>query len=468
MKVHLIGVCGMGMGSLAGLLKQAGHQVWGCDRRLEPPMSERLSEWGIEAVTGFDPGHLERETDLVVVGNVCRADNPEAAEAFRKGLAVKSFPQLLGEMFIDDRHSIVVAGTHGKTTTSALLAWLLERLGREPGYLFGGILQSSGRGFSLGRGEIFVVEGDEYDSAFFDKRPKFLHYRPRTLVLASLEYDHADIYPSEEAYRQAFERLLELLPPQGLVVACRDYPQLVKLAGRSPAPVVFYGLGPGDGYRAEQISHEPGGTSFSVISPGEERRRVRISLAGEHNVANCLAVLAVLKSLGISLSEAAPHLEHFPGVARRLQERGRAAGVTVIDDFAHHPTKVKATVQAARRRYAGQKLVAVFEPRSNTSRRKVFQNQYVQSFDDADEIILVPPFGAEQIPPEERLDTEKLAADLRARGKDARCLPGTDLVLEELSGLQPGAVVLIMSNGSFDGLHGRLLEALRRREDEAR
>jgi len=458
----------MGMGSLAGLLQQAGHQVWGCDRSLEPPMSERLSAWGIEAVTGFDPKHLERETDLVVVGNVCRADNPEAVEAFSRGLVVKSFPQLLGEMFIERRHSIVVAGTHGKTTTSALLAWMLERLGREPGYLFGGILQSSGRGFSLGRGDIFVVEGDEYDSAFFDKRPKFLHYRPRTLVLASLEYDHADIYPSEEAYRQAFEKLLELLPPQGLLVACRDYPQLLKLAQRSPAPVLFYGLGPGEGYRAEHVSHEPNGTSFTVNCPDGEKRRVRISLAGEHNVANCLAVLAVLKSLGISLSEAVPHLEHFPGVARRLQERGRAAGVTVIDDFAHHPTKVKVTVQAARRRYAGQRLVAVFEPRSNTSRRKVFQNQYVQSFDDADEIILVPPFRAEQIPAGERLDVEKLAADLRARGKQACCLPSADLVLQELSGLKPGAVVLIMSNGSFDGLHGRLLEALRRREELGR
>lgn len=464
MKIHLLGACGMGMGSLAGLLQESGHEVSGCDRSCEPPMSECLAEWGIKVELGFHPKHLDQALDLVVVGNVCRADNPEARAALERGMQVASFPQVLGEMFLQQRHSVVVAGTHGKTTTAALIAYLLTQAGRDPSYLFGGILLSSRRGFRLGKGGIFVVEGDEYDSAFFDKRPKFIHYRPKTLVLASLEYDHADIYPNREAYLQAFRSLVSLLPVDGLLVACRDYPLVAEVARLSKAPTVFYGLTDGVGWRATAFEHTPEAISFDVLVNGRKCGRARLPLAGEHNAANALAALVVGDSLGVKAQEALAHLENFPGVARRMQERGTAGGVTVVDDFAHHPTKVRVTIRAARRKYAGAYLVAVFEPRSNTSRRKFFQAEYAESFDDADEIVLVPPYLAEQIGESERLDCNRLVQDLRARGKPARLLPNAQVVAETLAAeLAPGSVVLIMSNGSFGGLHGALLRALSQR-----
>ncbi len=394
MKVHLIGACGMGMGSLAGLLQEAGHVVSGCDRACEPPMSERLEAWGIDIKVGFDPRHLDDAPDLVVVGNVCRADNPEAVSALERAMQVKSFPQVLGELFLEGRHSVVVAGTHGKTTTAALIAHLLERVGDDPSYLFGGILLSTGKGFRLGKGGVFVVEGDEYDSAFFDKRPKFVHYRPRTLVLASVEYDHADIYPDEAAYLEAFRKLVDMLPADGVLIACRDYPRVLELAKRSRARVVYYGLAPGDGWCAQNLEHGPGGMRFEARRDGVSIGTASVPLSGEHNVSNSLAALAVAESLGLELARCLGALETFPGVARRMQERGTVAGITVVDDFAHHPTKVMATVRAARRRYPQAHLVAVFEPRSNTSRRNLFQAKYAEAFDDADEVILVPPFHA--------------------------------------------------------------------------
>lgn len=465
MKIHLIGACGMGMGSLAGLLQQAGHAVSGCDRVCEPPMSERLAAWGIEIKIGFDPRHLDDGPDLVVVGNVCRADNPEAAAAMRSGLPVKSFPQVLGEMFLEGRHSVVVAGTHGKTTTSALVSHILEQTGTDPSFLFGGILMSTGKGFRLGGGRAFVVEGDEYDSAFFDKRPKYLHYRPRTLVLASVEYDHADIYRDEAAYFSAFRRLVSQLPADGVLVACRDYPLVIELARESPARVVYYGLSNGSGWCARGLKHEPDGVRFEILRDGESLGLTRVPLAGDHNVSNALAALAAADSLGLEPARCMENLSSFPGVARRMQERGTVAGVTIIDDFAHHPTKVRATVRAARRRYPDAHLVAVFEPRSNTSRRNLFQAKYAEAFDDADEVVLTPPYCAEQIPEAERLDAGKLARDISARGRRARSLANAREIVEKLSReLGPGTVVLIMSNGSFDGLHASLLQALSHRQ----
>jgi len=464
MKVHLVAICGTGMGALAGLLKEAGHEVTGSDRAFYPPMDERLRAWGIPTRHGFDPAHIAADTDLVIVGNVCRKDNPEAGAALARGLRVMSFPQALAEFFIADKTSVVVSGTHGKTTTAALLSYVLVEAGLDPSFLVGGIPQNFGKSFHLGRGGIFVVEGDEYDTAFFDKRPKFLHYRPRIAVLTAVEFDHADIYPDMAAYRAAFAGLLSLLPADGLLVVCADDPEAAALAAAAPCRVVSYGLGPGADWRAEGIEFEAEATRFVLVRRGERVGTVALPLAGRHNVANTLGVLAAAEALGVDAGQAAASLAGFGGVARRMQVRGVVEGVTVIDDFAHHPTKVRETVRAARARYPQARMVAVFEPRTNTSRRNIFQASYPASFPGADLVVVVPPFGIEAIPAAERFDSAALVAALRQRGQEARLSATADAVVEELAGtLEPGAVVLIMSNGAFDGIHEKLLAALRAR-----
>ncbi|RLB59676.1 MAG: hypothetical protein DRI34_00990 [Deltaproteobacteria bacterium] len=467
MNIHLIGVCGMGMGSLAGLLQQAGHRVSGCDTAFNPPMSEHLRQWGIATRPGFDPAHLDDRPDLVVVGNVCRRDNPEARRALEMELEVKSFPQTLGELFIAGRRSVVVAGTHGKTTTTCLLAHLLQAAGQDPSFLAGGIMLDSGRSFRLGAGPHFVVEGDEYDSAFFDKRPKFVHYRPRVAVLTSLEYDHADIYPDEESYRRAFDGLLEQIPADGCLVACHDQPGVRRLLAGRGLPVAWYGLEAEAEWQAADLRPGPAGMSFSVVHRGREVTRVQMPLSGRHNVANALAALVVLERLGLEVDAVARHLSSFPGVARRLQVRGEVDGILVVDDFAHHPTEVRETVAAAARRFSGRQLVAVFEPRTNTSRRAVFQREYARAFAGASRVLLVPPFRAEQIEPQQRFDSARLAADLRAGGLEAEVLADAGAVIDVLvRQLREPAVVLVMSNGPFDDIHQRLLEALARRRGD--
>lgn len=464
MKVHLVAICGTGMGALAGLLKEAGHEVQGSDRAFYPPMAERLQAWGIPTQQGFDPAHIDPDTDLVIVGNVCRKDNPEAQAALQRGLKVMSFPQALSEFFIAGKTSLVVAGTHGKTTTAALLAYGLVEAGLDPSFLVGGIPQNFGKSFHLGHGDVFVVEGDEYDAAFFDKRPKFVHYRTKIAVLTAVEFDHADIYPNMEAYRAAFTTLLSLLPADGLLVACADDPEVVALANRAPCRVITYGLDPGAAWSARGIQPGEDTTHFSLIRDGRDLGRVTLPLAGRHNVANALGVLAAAEAVGVDAVQAAASLTGFAGIARRMQVRGTADGVTVIDDFAHHPTKVRETVRAARARYPHSHLVAVFEPRTATSRRKVFQDAYPASFAGADEVVVVPPFDAEKIPEAERFDSAALVAALRQNGQRAALHANADLVVAALAGrLGKGAVVLIMSNGAFDDIHEKLLSALRAR-----
>ena len=464
MKVHLVAICGTGMGALAGLLKEAGHDVKGSDRAFYSPMAERLQVWGIPTQQGFDPGHLDPDTDLVIVGNVCRKDNPEAQAALQMGLKVMSFPQALAEFFIGDKTSVVVAGTHGKTTTAALLSYVLVEAGLDPSFLVGGIPQNFGKSFHLGQGRVFVVEGDEYDAAFFDKRPKFVHYRPKIVVLTAVEFDHADIYPDMEAYRAAFKTLLSLLPADGLLIACADDPEAAALARTAPCRVVSYGLGPGAAWGADGIEAGEDATRFSFMRDGRRVGAVTLPLAGRHNVANTLAVLAAAEAVGVDARKAAASLASFTGIARRMQVRGVVGGVTVIDDFAHHPTKVRETVRAARARYPRSHLVAVFEPRTATSRRKVFQEAYSASFAAADEVILVPPFDAEKIPEAERFDSAALVAALQRNGQKAALRGNVDEVVAEFAGrLGKNSVVLIMSNGAFDNIHEKLLSALRSR-----
>jgi UDP-N-acetylmuramate: L-alanyl-gamma-D-glutamyl-meso-diaminopimelate ligase len=465
MKVHLVAICGTGMGALAGLLKEAGHEVQGSDRAFYPPMAERLQAWGIPTMQGFDPAHLEPDTDLVIVGNVCRKDNPEALAALQRGLKVMSFPQALSEFFIAGKSSVVVAGTHGKTTCAALLSYVLVEAGLDPSFLVGGIPQNFGKSFHLGQGEVFVVEGDEYDTAFFDKRPKFIHYRPKIVVLTAVEFDHADIYRDMQAYRAAFTSLLSLLPVDGVLVACADDPEVTTLASSAPCRVVSYGLGPGATWSAADIQSSEDATRFSLIREGSRVATVTLPLAGRHNVANTLGVLVVAEALGMDVKKAAGYLPGFAGVARRMQVRGVVDGITVIDDFAHHPTKVRETVRAIRARYPRSHLVAVFEPRTASSRRKVFQEDYPASFASADEVVLVPPFDAEKIPEAERFDSAALVAALQQNGQKAMLYGNAEEVVAALSGqLETGTVVLIMSNGAFDNIHEKLLSALRARQ----
>jgi UDP-N-acetylmuramate: L-alanyl-gamma-D-glutamyl-meso-diaminopimelate ligase len=465
MKVHLVAICGTGMGALAGLLKEAGHEVQGSDRAFYPPMAERLQAWGIPTLWGFDPAHLDPDIDLVIVGNVCRRDNPEAQAALQRGLPVMSFPQALSEFFIAGKTSVVVAGTHGKTTTAALLSYVLVEAGLDPSFLVGGIPQNFGKSFHLGQGGVFVVEGDEYDTAFFDKRPKFVHYRPKIVVLTAVEFDHADIYRDMEAYRAAFAGLMSLLPADGLLVACADDPEVNAVASAAPCRVVTYGLGPGAIWSAADIQPGEDATRFSLIRHGSHVGTVTLPLAGRHNVLNTLGVLAAAEALGVDLKKAAGCLTGFAGVARRMQVRGVVDGVTVIDDFAHHPTKVRETVRAARARYPRSHLVAVFEPRTATSRRKVFQEAYPASFAAADEVVVVPPFDAEKIPEAERFDSAALVAALRRNGQKAVLHENADEVVAALSSrLSQDTVVLIMSNGAFDDIHEKLLLALRTRQ----
>jgi UDP-N-acetylmuramate: L-alanyl-gamma-D-glutamyl-meso-diaminopimelate ligase len=463
--VHLIGICGTAMGALAGMLKKRGFSVTGSDANVYPPMSDFLAEMNIPVRQGYAPDNLAHNPDLVVVGNVVTRQNPEAAALADRGLCYLSLPQTLYHLFLKNKNPLVVTGTHGKTTTAALAAWLLEAAGADPGFLIGGILKNFGSNHRLGGGDWFVVEGDEYDTAFFDKGPKFLHYAPRIAVLTSLEFDHADIFPSLNEIRQAFRALVGLLLATGLLVACGDDPEVKTLAAEAPCPVRLYGLKHENAWRAVDLTPSGRETRFRLLRPGRPPLDLTTPLAGAHNVANTLAALAALDGIGLEAERLAEPLTRFQGVKRRQEVRGVHAGVTVLDDFAHHPTAVRETLAAIRGAYPARRLVAVFEPRTNTSRRNVFQHDYAAAFDHADLVLIREAPGLEKIPPGERFSSAQLVKDLNARGRSAFYFPDTDRLLADLAGrLQSGDVVLIMSNGGFDGLHERLLADLAQRD----
>jgi UDP-N-acetylmuramate: L-alanyl-gamma-D-glutamyl-meso-diaminopimelate ligase len=468
-RVHFVAIGGTGMGSLAGLLQARGIEVTGSDEKLYPPMSTQLAEWGIPVREGFAPEHLaEAEPELVVIGNVVRSDNPEARAALESGIPYRSFSDALYELAIQGRHSVVVAGTHGKTTTTALLATVLTECGRDPACLVGGIAENLDGSFRDGAGPEFVVEGDEYDTAFFDKTPKLLHYGARTGVLTSVEFDHADIYRDLEHVKSAFRQFVAQIPPDGVLVAALDAPNVREIAAEAPCPVIGYAVAPGtEGaeWQAAALEAEPEGTRFDVLRHGELVGRALLPQWGRHNVANALAALAAAVSVGVEPEEALAALAAFRGVRRRLEVRGEARGVTVLDDFAHHPTAVRETLAAVRARFPGRRLVAVFEPRSNTSRRKVFQREYADALAGADRAVVsvVPDTPIYSITGEvtERFSAEELAGDLRARGVPADAIDGVDAIVERLAAeARPGDVVLIMSNGAFGGIWEKLLAAL--------
>jgi UDP-N-acetylmuramate: L-alanyl-gamma-D-glutamyl-meso-diaminopimelate ligase len=467
MRVYLLGIAGTGMGSFAGLLRKAGHEVSGSDENVYPPMSDKLSEWKIRTFTPYSASNLKKpEIDLAVVGNVIRADNVEAKAVRRLGIPHMSFPEALEELFLADRHPAVVVGTHGKTTTTALWAQVLMHAGRDPSLLVGGVPLNFNEGFRLGGGEHFVLEGDEYDTAYFDKGPKFLHYRPRTAIFTGAEFDHADIYRDTAHYESAFEKFFALLPQDGYVAACSSFPNWKRLASFAKCKVETYSVRESAeaDWQAHWLQLGPAGASFEIHYGAKPEIRVALPAAGRHNVENALGVYAACRALGLKPDEISAGFRSFGGVKRRQELRGEVNGVAVIDDFAHHPTAVRETIAAVLAQYPGRRLIAVFEPRSQTAMRKIHQDEYAEAFRGADEAIISQPTAIAKVPESERIDAKKMAQDIGQAGTRARWMESPDAIVAALAKeARSGDVVLAMSNGAFGGLHAKLLDALGKR-----
>ncbi len=459
--IHMIAIGGTGMSALAGLLKAAGYRVTGSDGELYPPVSSLLARLGITWLTGYRPENLTPETDLVVVGNAVSKSNPEVLAAQDRGLRMVSFPQALSDFFLKDKQPIVVAGTHGKTTTTALMAWVLESAGLQPGAMIGGWAKNFHGNHQLGKGRYFVVEGDEYDTAFFDKGPKFLHYRPEMAILTSIEFDHGDIYPDLEAIQQAFSAFVQLLPADGLVIKAHGDPRIQDITAGLACPQETYGLDPAADWWADQLISQPELLSFVVHHRREVIGQVKSPLLGRHNVLNSLAVIGMATHLGLSWDQIKAGIESFQGIKRRQEIIGEARGILVMDDFAHHPTAIHETLTAIRLHYPDRRIWAVFEPRSATSRRKIFQSEFAQAFGPADWIVIADLFAKEKIPEESRLDPAQLVRDLRLKGKAAEFIPTADEIVERVGPqLQSGDLVCILSSGGFGGLQQKLLKFL--------
>jgi UDP-N-acetylmuramate: L-alanyl-gamma-D-glutamyl-meso-diaminopimelate ligase len=463
-KVHLIGIGGTGMGALAGLLVEAGHEVRGSDGPLYPPMSTLLAELGVPLYEGHRPENLDWGPDRVVVGNICRRDHVEAVAAAERGLRLTSFPALLEELFLADRHAIVVAGTHGKTTTTSIVAHLLTAAHLAPGFLVGGIPLNFGRSFACGKPPLFAVEGDEYDTAFFDKRPKFVHYRPRSVILTSVEFDHADIYPTMADVERAFALLIERVPADGRILVCGDSEAAVRLCRAACCPVETYAVGAEADWRGELLGVERGIQRMRLARGDRDLGEMRLPLAGRHNAANALAALALGVHLGVEVAALAQGLASFAGVRRRQEVRGRAAGVTVVDDFAHHPTAIRETIAALRGLHGEGRVIAVFEPRSATSRRAVFQREFAEALAAADAVVVASLHAPEGIPEEQRLDPRRVVTDVAAAGRPAVFGERVEAIVEHLAAeCRAGDTVLVMSSGGFGGLIDKLLAVLARR-----
>ncbi|MGH7466969.1 MAG: UDP-N-acetylmuramate:L-alanyl-gamma-D-glutamyl-meso-diaminopimelate ligase [Longimicrobiales bacterium] len=463
---HLIGIGGTAMASLAGLLKAAGHTVTGSDENVYPPMSDLLRSLEIAYREGYAAANLETRIDVVVVGNAISRGNPELEAVLNQKLPYTSAAATIKEEFIRGRHSLAVAGTHGKTTTTSLLAWALECAGFNPGFLIGGVAENFGTSFRLTDAPYFVIEADEYDTAYFDKGPKMWHYLPDTAVVNNIEFDHADIYRDEEAYKLAFSRFINLIPGNGALVAGWDSPIVRQLAPKSFAPVESFGFGGENGgtpprWRAMDVTYSEKWTAFTVLHDGQTWGVVETPLAGAFNVRNCLATIAAAESVRAERAGVLEGLRTFRSVRRRLEVRGTVRAITIIDDFAHHPTAVRESIEAVRQRYPGRALVAVFEPRSYTAQRREFQQPYIEAFGGADRVVLAGLFHPERYTHETAIDPEAMVQAWVQQGKTAHFIPDVDEIVRSLAGtLRGGEIVLIMSNGAFGGIHGKLLAAL--------
>ena len=451
------------MATLAALLKHGGHDVSGSDEQVYPPMSDFLAAEGITVLAGYRPEHVAGAIDLVVVGNAISRGNAELEAVLDRNLRYTSLPEAIRDHWLWEAHSVVIAGTHGKTTTTSLTGWLLTAAGADPTVLVGGIARNFGAGgasYRVGRGKAFVIEGDEYDSAYFDKTAKFLKYLPDIAVVNNIEFDHADIYANIDEVRLAFKRLVNLVPRSGLTLLGIDSPDAAALAPLARSRVQTFGLAEAAQWRAVDIT-SGAETAFSVVQGRQDHGRFQMSMLGEHNVRNALAAIAVGADLGLGMAALRAGLASFAGVKRRLEVAGEVRGVVVYDDFAHHPTAVEETLKALRRSVGDRRIWAIFEPRSASSCRRVFQDDFARAFAGADEVVLASIFRS-SLPPEERLSESQLVADLHGRGVAARHLPTVDAIVEAVAAeARDGDVIVVMSNGGFGGIHGKLLGALR-------
>ena len=461
--IHIIGICGTAMGSLAAMLVERGFEVRGSDAGAYPPMSTWLAARGIDIMIGYAPENLDWNPDLVVVGNVSRASYADAVEMRRRGLPYLSLPEALAHFFLQGTRPLVVTGTHGKTTTSSMLAWITAYAQRDPSFMIGGITGNFGSNFRLGQGDIFVLEGDEYDTAYFDKVPKFWHYSPFRATINNIEFDHADIYANIDEIEAVFERFAQMLPPDGSLWVNGDDPRAMEVSQGCKAARRTFGFGEHNDLRARDIRHG-GVTSAEVIFKGQSLGRFTLNTPGDFNVRNLLGALGIALDEGIAADTVREAMASFETVKKRQELVGEAGGVRVYDDFAHHPTAVRATVEAMRRRYPQQRIWAIFEAKSNTSRRKVFQSAYPEAFAQADLVLLSRPFAKQDgLLPEERLDIEQLAADIQFLGPETHLIPEVDAIVEFVAEYaRAGDIILGLAGSSFDGLHQKLLDALKK------
>lgn len=461
--VYMMGIGGIAMGTLAAMLKEKGLRVSGSDQNLYPPMSTALEALQIPIHLGYDASNPSKGSpDLFVIGNVIRRDNPEARFVIENDLPRLSMPQAIAKFFLPERKSIVVAGTHGKSTTSSLLSWVLEQAGMDPSAFIGAFLKDWEKSYRLGEGPYMVIEGDEYDTAFFDKGPKFLHYQPHIGIITSVEFDHADIFRNFDAVFDAFKRFVEIVPPEGKLIVNADDPQCIRAAEGCRGQTATYGWSEKADWRILTVEHPPGEVRFVYHDPLTGRNEtMRSFLPGRHNASNTLAVIAAASLAGLSADKIREAVETFRGVKRRQDIVGDAGGVLIMDDFAHHPTAVRETIDALSLFYPDRRLIVAFEPRTNSSRRSVFQEDYATAFDRAACVCIKEPPGMDAIPQAERMDSRKLVADIRIRDKEAHYFKDADSLLHFLRCYASrGDLVVCMSNGSFDALPRRLMESL--------
>jgi len=460
-KIHLIAVCGTAMGALACMLKDMGFEVSGSDQQIYPPMSHFLASRNIDVSIGFDSANIHDDIDLVIIGNTISKDNPEAVAVLEKKRCFCSMPQAINAFAVGAKKPLLVVGTHGKTTTASLLAWILYEAGLDPSFVIGGILPNFESNYRMGQGDYIVIEGDEYDTAFFDKGPKFLHYDPHIAILTSVEFDHADIFTDIAHIRRTFQSFLERISAENLLIAYTGDANVAELIKRLNCHVETYHLNPGADWRVKLLSTRLKRTSFEIYQNDHCMGTFHSPLPGEHNLLNTLAVIAAARHIGISDNTIASALTTFKGIKRRQEIRGQKRNITVIDDFAHHPTAVKETIRAVKPLYPDGRLIAVFEPRTNSSMRKVFQNIYPQVFGQADLVCIREPSRLDKIPVRDRFSAKQLVHDLNKRHTPAFYFTDTDTIIAFLlNKAVPGDAILVMSNGGFDNIHEKLLKSL--------
>lgn len=461
-KIHMIAVCGTGMSSLAGMLKKSGYIVTGSDQDVYPPMSTKLKELGIPVKIGYKPSNLDENPDLIIVGNAVARTNPEIEALLQKKIPYLSFPQALADLFLKGKETIVIAGTHGKTTASSLMAWILEVAGEDPGFMIGGIPLNFGENYKLGKGRYFVVEGDEYDTAFFDKGPKFLHYLPKNAILTSIEFDHADIYKDLNHIKESFKKFVQIIPEEKTLLLGLDFPHSSEMKQYASCKTETYGFHPMAEWRAFDVKLGESGAEFYINNKEERIGPFHWSLMGRHNIQNAVGVIAMAMRFGIPLQSIKKGLETFKGVRRRQEIKIERNDIILIDDFAHHPTSVKETIGAVKAHYPKRRLWALFEPRTATSRRNIFQEKYIDALKGADRVVIAGVYRPQQIEQEKIFSPSQLVRDLNLNGHSASFIEEVDEIVDFLrESLSPRDIVLVMSNGGFGGIHEKLCYMLK-------